>query len=154
MIGDASHAIVPFYGQGMNAGFEDCRLLDEALTASNGEFCKAFESFQLQRIPDTNAIAELAFKNFVEMRDLVADKDFLLRKKIEQRIHQLYPEAWVPLYSMVTFSDRPYAEALRIGEIQRKLMDQVLKLPNVESDWQKWEYAEIVRDLKAQVDSA
>ena len=81
LVGDASHAIVPFYGQGMNAGFEDCRLFDQYLTEFENSFDKAFEAFQNQRIPNTNAIASLAFQNFIEMRDLVADDDFLVEKR-------------------------------------------------------------------------
>ena len=89
LVGDASHAIVPFYGQGMNAGFEDCRLLDAAIVQNGGNLEQAFEEFQLSRIPDANAIADLALANFVEMRDLVADEEFLLRKKIELRLSKL-----------------------------------------------------------------
>ena len=150
LIGDASHAIVPFYGQGMNAGFEDCRLFDEILREHNGDFESAFDNFQQGRIADTNAIAKLAFQNFIEMRDLVADPDFVLRKKIEARIHELYPESWVPLYSMVTFSHMPYAEALRIGKIQQSIMDDVMKLPDLETSWEAMDFAPLVKELKSQ----
>ena len=150
LIGDASHAIVPFYGQGMNAGFEDCRLLDQILREQNGDFESAFDTFQRGRIADTNAIAKLAFQNFIEMRDLVADADFVLRKKIEARIHELYPESWVPLYSMVTFSHMPYAEALRIGKIQQSIMDEVMKLPDIETTWESMDLTPLIKDLKSQ----
>jgi kynurenine 3-monooxygenase len=152
LLGDASHAIVPFFGQGMNAGFEDCWLLDDFLDRYPGSFDKVFNKFQTERIPNTNAIAELAFQNFIEMRDLVADPDFLLRKKIEQKIHQLYPDQWIPLYSMVTFSDRPYSEAQQIGNVQRAIMDEVLKIPNIEATWESIDFYQMVKDLKARVD--
>ena len=153
LLGDACHAIVPFYGQGMNAGFEDCRLLNDALTYHSDLWETAFDEFQRQRIPNTNAIADLAFQNFIEMRDLVADDEFLLRKKIERRLHELYPGHWLPLYSMVTFSDIPYSKAQRIGTIQHSIMDEVLKKPDLESNWESLDFKEMVTDLRAQVDS-
>jgi len=150
LVGDASHAIVPFYGQGMNAGFEDCRLLDAAIVHSEGNLEQAFDEFQLSRIPDANAIADLALANFVEMRDLVADQEFLLRKKIELRLSKLYPDSWIPLYSRVTFSDQRYSEAQRIGLIQRKIMDQVMNDPSVTTDWETRDFSGVIKDLKAQ----
>lgn len=152
LIGDASHAIVPFYGQGMNAGFEDCRILDEGLVKQKSSFEEVFEEFQKKRIPDTNAIAALALQNFIEMRDLVADKEFLLRKKIEQKLHDLYPNHWTPLYSRVTFTDEPYSEALRIGNIQSSIMDKVMQQPDIEVLWESLDYEGIIKSLKAQVD--
>jgi kynurenine 3-monooxygenase len=150
LIGDASHAIVPFYGQGMNAGFEDCRLLDQLLSGHTGQFEQAFAKFQESRIPDANAIADLALQNFVEMRDLVADDEFLLRKKIEQKLHELYPDQWIPLYGRVTFSDQPYSEALRIGNIQRSIMDQVMRKPGIAEQWDKLDFTTLIKHLKAQ----
>ena len=97
LLGDASHGIVPFFGQGMNAGFEDCRILNQLLETHNDNWQTVLPAFQQLRKPDTDAIAKLALDNFVEMRDLVADADFLLRKKIEARLHELYPEKWIPL---------------------------------------------------------
>ncbi|HZX74172.1 MAG TPA: NAD(P)/FAD-dependent oxidoreductase, partial [Cyclobacteriaceae bacterium] len=116
LIGDAAHGIVPFFGQGMNAGFEDCRILNQLLDKHHDDWQKASEEFQQLRKPDTDAIAQLALENFIEMRDLVADEDFLLRKKIEAKLHELYPEKWIPLYSMVTFHEgKRYSESLTIG---------------------------------------
>ncbi|GJM29673.1 MAG: kynurenine 3-monooxygenase [Cyclobacteriaceae bacterium] len=152
LVGDASHAIVPFYGQGMNAGFEDCRLLDAALDEYQDDFLKAFGAFQKKRIPDANAIAELALQNFIEMRDLVADEEFLLRKKIERRLNKLYPDQWVPLYSRVTFSDERYSNAQRLGKVQRSIMDKVMREPNIHSDWETMDLSGIIGDLKKQAD--
>ncbi|MDZ7649681.1 MAG: hypothetical protein U5K54_22460 [Cytophagales bacterium] len=104
--------MVPFFGQGMNAGFEDCRILHEMLNQHHDDWTKVLPQFQQNRKRNADAIAQLALDNFIEMRDLVADADFLLRKKIEARLHQLYPTEWIPLYSMVTFHDSmPYATA-------------------------------------------
>lgn len=149
LIGDAAHAIVPFYGQGMNAGFEDCRILNKLLDDHKDNFENALSDFQNLRKPDTDAIAQLAFDNFVEMRDLVADADFLLRKKIEAKLHELYPDRWVPQYSMVTFYDNiRYSEAYRIGQQQKKIMDEVMKKGNIHGNWIELDFKEIVNKLK------
>ncbi|MEJ0054819.1 MAG: NAD(P)/FAD-dependent oxidoreductase [Bacteroidota bacterium] len=148
LIGDAAHAIVPFYGQGMNAGFEDCRVLNELLNKHNDDWNKALPEFETLRKPDADAIAQLALDNFVEMRDLVGDADFLLRKKIEAKIHQLFPEKWIPLYSMVTFHDDVrYSEALRIGRRQKEIMDGVMKNPNIDTAWPNLDFKKIVDQL-------
>lgn len=125
LIGDACHAIVPFYGQGMNAGFEDCRILMELGEQMNFDWDKLLPAFSNQRKPDTDAIGELAMQNFVEMRDRVADERFLKIKKLEARLHQVYPNDWIPLYTMVTFSDMPYREAATLGSIQAKLAENL-----------------------------
>ena len=123
VIGDASHAIVPFYGQGMNAGFEDCRIFMEIAETHRFNWDIVLPLFQSVRKKDTDAISVLALNNFKEMRSKVRDEEFLLRKRIEATLHAEYPEDWVPLYSMVTFSHLPYAEALATG----KLQDQIFK---------------------------
>jgi kynurenine 3-monooxygenase len=149
LIGDAAHAIVPFYGQGMNAGFEDCRILNELLDKFDDDWEKVTTAFQQQRKPDTDAIAQLALDNFIEMRDLVADRDFLLRKKIESKLYELYPDRWIPLYPMVTFHDDiRYSEAQRIGVRQKKIMDEVMKRPGIESNWQHLDFEQLVHQLK------
>ena len=143
LIGDAAHAIVPFYGQGMNAGFEDCSILDDLLENNSQSLSTVFEKFYLSRKIDADAIANLALKNFIEMRDLVADPEFLLRKKIEARLHSEFPEKWIPLYSMVTFSHIPYAEALANGQKQKQIMDEVMKIKNIESKWETLDFNKI-----------
>lgn len=148
LIGDAAHAIVPFYGQGMNAGFEDCRILNDLLSMHNENWDNVLKQFQALRKPDADAIAELAFTNFVEMRDLVADPEFLLRKKIEAKLHALYPKKWIPLYSMVTFNENiRYSEALVVGQKQKKIMDKVMAMPDIENKWQTLNLEEIVNQL-------
>lgn len=149
LIGDAAHAIVPFFGQGMNAGFEDCRLLNQMLDGYDDDWSKVLPEFQRTRKKDTDAIAQLALDNFIEMRDLVADADFLLRKKIEARLHQLYPTRWIPLYSMVTFYDSvPYSTAYETGQKQKKIMDEVMNQPGLETNWEKLDFEGIVSKLR------
>jgi len=148
IMGDASHGIVPFFGQGMNAGFEDCRVLNDLLTKHEDHWKPTLAEFQKVRKPDTDAIAQLALDNFIEMRDLVADADFLLRKKIEAKLHELFPEKWIPLYSMVTFHDNVrYSEAFTIGKQQRKIMDEVMKTPGIETNWSTLDFSSIVNQL-------
>ncbi|MCS6982255.1 MAG: FAD-dependent monooxygenase [Flavobacteriales bacterium] len=128
LLGDAAHAIVPFYGQGMNAGFEDVRLLCEWADKQGGFFTKGlFPRFAQFRQPDGHAIADLALKNFVEMRDLTADPAFLLRKQIEAWFSEKYPHLWIPQYTLVTFSHVPYRVALEAGRIQDEIMERVLR---------------------------
>ena len=148
LIGDAAHGIVPFFGQGMNAGFEDCRVLNQLLEQYEDDWGEALPKFQETRKPDTDAIATLALDNFVEMRDLVGDADFLLRKKIEARLHELFPDQWIPLYSMVTFHENMrYADALKIGRQQKEIMDKVMKTPSLSTVWPALDFHQIVGQL-------
>lgn len=148
LIGDAAHAIVPFYGQGMNAGFEDCRILNSLLDQYDDNWKYVIPEFEKLRKPDADAIARLALDNFVEMRDLVADDEFLLRKKIEARLHDLYPDRWIPLYTMVTFcDDLPYAYALETGRKQQVIMDEVMQTPGIADNWEQLDFESIVRRL-------
>ncbi|MFN6089264.1 MAG: FAD-dependent oxidoreductase [Cyclobacteriaceae bacterium] len=148
LIGDAAHAIVPFYGQGMNAGFEDCRVLNQLLDQFADDWDQVLPSFQEIRKPNADAIAKLALDNFVEMRDLVNDADFILRKKIESKLHELFPEKWIPLYSMVTFHENiPYSVAYETGQKQKRIMEDVLKQLDIEKNWENLDFKEIVERL-------
>ncbi|TAI46774.1 FAD-dependent oxidoreductase [Flagellimonas allohymeniacidonis] len=135
LVGDSAHAIVPFYGQGMNAGFEDIYALDQLIESNGDDWEAIFEAYQIQRKPNADAIAELSYRNFMEMSSKTADPMFLLQKKIEKRFAERHPEKWVPVYSRVTFSERPYAEALAIGDKQEAIMQEVMRLPNIETIW-------------------
>jgi kynurenine 3-monooxygenase len=135
LLGDAAHAIVPFYGQGMNAGFEDCSVMQRLINEYEGDFKKILPAFTTERKPAGDAILELALRNYIEMRDKTADKEFLLQKKIEAKFSAKYPERWIPLYSQVTFSHIPYAEALKNGDRQQKIMDQIMSRPDIEASW-------------------
>lgn len=148
LVGDAAHGIVPFYGQGMNAGFEDCRILNGLLQQYGDDWRHVLQVFQQSRKEDCDAIARLALENFIEMRDRVADADFLLRKKIEARLHELFPDKWIPLYSMVTFNDTiPYSTAYRNGKKQERIMDEVMKRPGISGNWQHLNFSDIVGQL-------
>ena len=136
LIGDAAHAIVPFYGQGMNCGFEDCAELNRLIASHKHDWDAIFPAYENARKPNGDAIAELSKRNFVEMSDLSGDPMFQLRKKIEAKFSDLHPQLWTPLYSMVTFSPEvPYAEALRVGDEQNKVMERIMALPGIEDDW-------------------
>jgi kynurenine 3-monooxygenase len=146
LIGDAAHAIVPFFGQGMNCGFEDCRILDE-LIEKNGEddWSTILNEYQTLRKPDADAIADLAVNNFTEMRERTADPKFLLQKKIEAKLHSKYPGQWIPAYSQVTFSPHiRYSEALHRGQQQEAIMQGIMQLPDIESKWESEEIEQMI----------
>jgi kynurenine 3-monooxygenase len=146
ILGDAAHAIVPFYGQGMNCGFEDCRVLDALLDAHADDWTAVMPAFFEKRKPAADAILELALRNYIEMRDLTADPQFLLQKKIEARFSSLHPDKWIPLYSQVSFSHIPYHEALANGDRQQRIMQGVLRMENIE---QHWDSAEVEQAMLA-----
>jgi len=136
LIGDAAHAIVPFYGQGMNCGFEDCVVLNELIEKHSDNWEEIFKNYEALRKPDADAIADLAVGNFIEMRDKTADPKFLLQKKIEALFSQKHPEKWIPLYSMVTYSPHiRYSKALSEGRKQQQIMDQIMAIPDIEKRW-------------------
>lgn len=135
LIGDAAHAVVPFYGQGMNCGFEDCTVLDQLMNHYKDDWKRILPAFEKSRKPNADAIADLAVMNFVEMRDKVGNPDFLLRKKIEARMHERHPKKWLPLYSQVTFSHIPYSKALADGKKQDEIMEEIMQLKNIRRIW-------------------
>lgn len=137
LIGDAAHAIVPFFGQGMNCGFEDCRILDELIETHQEDWETILKEYQNLRKPDADAIADLAVNNFTEMSAKTADPNFLLQKKIEAYLHQKYPTQWIPAYSQVTFSPHiRYSQALQQGQKQEAIMQKVMQIPNIEASYQ------------------
>lgn len=149
LLGDASHAIVPFYGQGMNSGFEDCSELHQIIEEENENWERILDRFARQRKPQTDAIRELALRNYIEMRDKTADPTFLLQKKIEARFNERHPDKWIPLYSQVTFSHIPYDVALANGEVQDTIMRRVMDRPDIDEVWDSLEVEEaILRELQ------
>lgn len=151
LIGDAAHAIVPFFGQGMNCGFEDCSVLDKLIDEHQEDWTAILRHFQELRKPDADAIADLALNNFIEMRDKVADPRFLLQKKIEARLHQRHPEKWIPAYAQVTFSPGiRYSEALQRGTRQEKIMQEVMQMPGIETKWESEEVEERILSMLGQ----
>lgn len=135
LIGDSAHAIVPFYGQGMNAGFEDITILAEMIAKYGDDWKTIFEEYQNERKPNADAIAELSRRNFVEMSTKTADEKFLLQKKIEKWFSDKHPDKWLPLYSRVTFSTHPYSEALALGDFQNKIMEEIMSINDIENKW-------------------
>jgi kynurenine 3-monooxygenase len=135
LIGDAAHAVVPFYGQGMNCGFEDVQELNTILDATHENWDDALNKLQLQRKLNADAIADLALYNFIEMRDLSGRADFQLRLKIEKKIAQQFADRFMTHYAMVTFSDLSYSEAKKRGERQNELLDKIMALPDIENKW-------------------
>jgi len=124
LLGDAAHAIVPFFGQGMNCGFEDCVVLDEVL-AGTPNLGAAFTEFARLRKPNADAIADMAVENFVEMRDSVADARFLLEKAIERRLLNAFPGEFLSRYALVTFSRAPYRLAYDVGRIASEVVREL-----------------------------
>ncbi|MCG3173023.1 MAG: Kynurenine 3-monooxygenase [Myxococcota bacterium] len=126
LLGDAAHAVVPFYGQGMNAAFEDCFYLDKIIHESNGDWEHAFRRYYEARKPNTDTLAELALENFVEMRDKVADPAFLRKKKFEKTLARLFPKSYIPLYTLVSFTLTPYAEAVEQARMQDAVVERIV----------------------------
>lgn len=147
LVGDSAHAVVPFYGQGMNAGFEDIYVLSKLMEDYGEDWETVFKKYQEERKPNADAIAELSYRNFVEMSSKTADASFLLQKQIEKNFAAQYPDKWLPVYSRVTFSDRPYAEALAIGDKQEKIMKEVMKMPFIEENWNGEEVVHKILEL-------
>ncbi len=147
LVGDSAHAIVPFYGQGMNAGFEDIYELNELIESYGDDWDSIFENYQRNRKPNADAIAELSYGNFIEMSSKTADPKFLLQKKIEKWFASKHPDKWIPVYSRVTFSHRPYSEALTIGDRQEAIMKQVMELPKIEENWNSEEIEKYILTL-------
>ncbi len=145
LIGDAAHAIVPFFGQGMNCGFEDCAVLNVLIDKHDHDWEKILIEYELLRKPDGDAIADLALNNFVEMRDKVTDPVFLLQKKIEANFSSNHSDKWTPAYSLVTFSpDVRYSVALKKGNFQQRIMDEIMSLENIEEKWNSEEVEKIM----------
>jgi kynurenine 3-monooxygenase len=122
LVGDAAHAVVPFYGQGMNAAFEDCVVLDESLAKFPNDRHQAFDDYFAKRKQNAEALADLAIQNFVEMRDKTASRVFRAKKKLDHLLEAALPGTYLPLYTMVTFSRIPYAEAARRAQIQDRIV--------------------------------
>jgi kynurenine 3-monooxygenase len=138
LMGDAAHATVPFYGQGMNAGFEDCSVMWELMKQhqtpdGNHDWKTIFKEYQILRKPDGDAVQDLSLHNYYVMRDFVADPKFLLQKRFERRIQELYPEKYMPLYSQVSFSNIRYSDAWNKGMKQDVFIKNIIKNHNVET---------------------
>jgi len=148
LLGDAVHAIVPFFGQGINCGFEDCSCLVDLLDRHGADWGRVFTEFERERKNNTDAIADMAIENFTEMRDRVAEPRFLFRKKVELALEARYPQRFVPKYAMVTFHRIPYSVALARGVVQDRILAELCESINRVEDLD-WNSADrlIRRDL-------
>jgi kynurenine 3-monooxygenase len=126
----------------MVSGFEDCYVFDQLADDHWNDKEVLFDKFQESRKPDADAIADLALRNFIEMRDSVADPKFLLRKQIEKKLSEKHPNKWTPLYEMVTFSEMRYSEALSEGKKQDRIMEEILSWDGIEENWEQQEIFE------------
>ena len=131
LLGDSAHAIVPFFGQGMNASFEDCQILIESLDNNHNNWETLFENYSTKRKHDGHAIAKMALENYTEMRDLVIKKEFILKKKIANKLYKLHPDRFIPRYNMVSFTSISYSDVYKRGNIQNEIISKLtLDNPN------------------------
>jgi kynurenine 3-monooxygenase len=126
LLGDACHAVVPFLGQGMNAAFEDCTVLSACLKQHGPDWDRAFRDYEARRKHDCDTLADLCVENFIEMRDRVGSRLFVLRKKLQVLLHRLLPRWYLPLYTMIEFTRIPYAQALRRARLQDRIVRSVM----------------------------
>lgn len=135
LIGDAAHTLVPFLGQGLNAGFEDCRVLMECLEETGHDWGEALGAFEGERLANSEAAITLAEQHFDELARAARDPGFVRRKAIEERLHSLAPDRFVPLYTMVAFECHPYIEIARIRERHEAILDRLMAVPDLEARW-------------------
>lgn len=126
LVGDAAHAVVPFHGQGANAGFEDALALAQWIERHSDDLAEAFTGFARQRKPDTDAIARMSLDNYLEMRDSVADPDYIRSRQLERALTRRYADRWLPRYAMITFTRIPYSVVLERCRIQTALLGEML----------------------------
>jgi kynurenine 3-monooxygenase len=150
LIGDAAHGVIPFFAQGMNSGFEDCRILNELLDLHHDDWSRAMPAFYLSRKPDTDAVSEMSMDNHLEIQTGIRDQRFNFKKQLEQHLMQRYPARYISKHVLVMFSNMPYARALAHGCLQNtfldRICDQAAQLPDV--DWLR------VDDLMLEYDEA
>lgn len=148
LVGDACHAIVPFFAMGMNIGFEDASELEALIVAEHGNLESAFSRFPGLRRPNTDAIGDLSLRNFTSI-GRSADPDFHRRWSLERTLWQLFPERWTPLYPLIHFGHRPLAEVVRIQKSQAEVLQKVMAEYPAEADGERRRLAEFVEPLLA-----
>ncbi len=151
LMGDAAHATVPFFGQGMNSGFEDCTVLWNLMQKHQEDWNAIFKAYEISRKPNCDSMQNLSLQNYHVMRDRVANPEFLLQKKLERKMQEYYPEDYMPLYSMVTFSDIDYAEAEKKGEEQNKQIKQIMNLYDIEKLFESGEIDDLIHQFFIQL---
>jgi kynurenine 3-monooxygenase len=127
LIGDAAHAVVPFFGQGMNASFQDCSTLEKLIDQNENDWETIFNAFSSAQVKNGHAIADMALENYLEMRDHVNDPEYKKRRDMELKLERMFPGQFIPRYSMVSFHQIPYAEVYKRGGKQFKIISDVLK---------------------------
>ena len=127
LIGDAAHAVAPFFGQGMNASFQDCSTLAKLIGQNENDWNTIFNAFSSTQVENGHAIADMALENYLEMRDHVNDPEYKKRRNMELKLERMFPDQFIPRYSMVSFHQIPYAEVYQRGEKQFKIISDVLK---------------------------
>lgn len=145
LIGDAAHALVPFLGQGLNAGLEDCTVLARCIDAHGQDWTAAFAAYQDARQENAQALVELAEDHFEELARSARDPRFVVRKALEAKAHRLAPDRFVPLYTMVAFHPRPYVEIRRRRAWQEQVLDAVMVMPGIEQRWDSPEVENVLR---------
>ncbi len=147
LMGDAAHATVPFYGQGMNCGFEDCSVMWSLMQKYQEDWATIFEKYQTMRKPEGDAVQDLSLDNYFVMRDYVADPAFLLQKKFERRIQLLYPENYTPLYAQVSFTNIPYSAAYKNGKRQDAYIKDIMGRYNIEELFENGQIDALIHSL-------
>jgi len=127
LMGDAAHAVVPFFGQGMNASFQDCSLLRKLINKHSGDWAVILSEFSRIHVKNGHSIAKMAIENYLEMRDHVNDPIYKKRRKLELKMERMFPDEFIPRYSMVSFHQTPYSEVYKRGEKQHKIIEAMLK---------------------------
>jgi kynurenine 3-monooxygenase len=127
LIGDAAHAVVPFFGQGMNASFEDCTVLMDCVDSGDDNWLDIFSSYNKMRKSDADAIAQMAIENYIEMRDSVAQSDYKAKREIANSLSIEFPDRFIPRYNMVSFTSIPYSEVYKRGKIQQEIISQLME---------------------------
>ena len=150
LLGDAAHSVLPSYGQGANAGFEDCAVLNSCLDEHGDDWDAVFTTFEQRRRPNMDVMASLCVDHFFELRDRVGDRRFLLHKAIERRLEELHAERFMPLYSMIAFTKTPYVDAVRKDHANRALVERLLAIDGIETRLRGPEMASIVERLTAE----
>ena len=149
LMGDAAHATVPFYGQGMNCGFEDCTVMWECMQEHGEDWQKVLNAYQISRKPNGDAVQDLSLDNYYVMRDFVGDPTFLLQKKFERRISELYPDKYLPLYSQVSFSHIPYAKAYKKGKEQDVFIKDIMAKNDISSLFESGKIDDLIHKVYA-----
>lgn len=147
LIGDSAHSIFPSYGQGANAGFEDCAALFDCMEKYGDDWSRVLTEFEKLRHPNTDAIADLCIEHFHELRDHVGTPKFLLKKEIERKLNDAYPEKYLDLYSMISFTQMPYTEALRVDREQRAIVDRIMSVKEVDKKLNSVEVNALINNL-------